>query len=529
MDTLAGLSFLIFILGLLTGSLFFLIYSRLTLNKREQNLKKSTDLILNRAKSQANKIERQAKQKTKDWEEQSQKKIEKEIKMERSKITNKEYQLKKQEERLNIEAKKKEEDFNKLQQELKKEKEVIENSYKQLSISKEKLQKEKEESETLIEKSALMTKEEARKELKKLFEQEVKSEIAENLIQIEEEMKSNHKEKAKLLLAQVMTRYSAEVTAEQTVETLPILDSFSKGKIIGREGRNIKALEASCGVDLLIEEGQEIVSISCFDPVRRAIAKKSIQKLMEEDRVHPAFIEKVVEKVKKEIVFETADEGKKTCFDLGLYDINPEIMKVLGSLKYRFIEGQNLLKNAEEIAHISSLLAGELETDKKTASRSGLLHVIGLGLPHFVEGNYAFVGSQFCKKYGESNQVCSAIARHEGKEDPKSLLDYILQCAYNLSHNRLVTKRNLLENYIKRLKDLESLANSFDGVKRSYAIQAGKEIRVLVDTFKVINDKQMSMLSWDIVKKIKKEKKVAGQQPIKVNIVREYKIVDHAR
>ena len=527
MDTLTGLSLIIFILGLLTGSLFFLIYSRLTLLKREQNLKKSTNLILNRAKSQANKIERQGKQKTKEWEEQAQKKLEKEISREREKIKNKEQQLKRQEEKLNIEMKSRKDDFNKMGAELKKEQEVIENSQKQLSTLKEKLEKEKKESEQMIEKSALMTKEEAKEELKKLFKQEVKHEITEDLMQIEKEMKQTHENKAKFLLAQIMTRYSAEITAEQTVETFPILDSFSKGKIIGREGRNIKALEASCGVDLLIEEKQEIISISCFDPVRRAIAKRSIKKLMEEDRVHPAFIEKVVEKVKKEILSETAKEGEKACFDLSLYDINPEIMKVLGSLKYRFIEGQNLLKNAIEIAHISSLIAGELELDKKTASRAGLLHVIGLGIPHLVEGSYSAVGSEFCKKHGESNQVCGAIARHEGKKDPKTLLDYTLQCAYNMSYNRLITKRSLLENYIKRLKDLESIANSFDGVKRSYVIQAGKEIRVLVDTFKVVDDKQMSMLSWDIAKKIKKEKKGTGN--IKINIIREYKIVEHAR
>ena len=283
MDTFTGLSLLIFILGLLTGSLFFLVYTRLTLAKREQDLKNSTNLILNRAKSQANKIERQAKQKTKEWEEESHKKVEKEISRERDKLKHKERQLKKQEEELNTEIKIKEADFNKLEKEVKREKEIFENSRKQLLVLKEKLQKEKEESEKIIEKSALMTKEEAREELKKLFEQEVKNEIAEDLMQMEEEMKKSHQEKAKILLAQVMTRYSAEITAEQTVETLPIVDSFSKGKIIGREGRNIKALEASCGVDLLIEEGQEIVSISCFDPVRRAIAKRSIQKLMEED------------------------------------------------------------------------------------------------------------------------------------------------------------------------------------------------------------------------------------------------------
>ena len=526
MDALT-LSLLLFILGLLTGSLFFLVYSRFTLSKREQSLKNSTNLILNRAKSQASKIERQAKETIKEWEEQAHKKVEREIKQEQNRIKNKELQLTKEEQNLKIKMERKQDDFNKKEMELKKEKEIVESSQKQLAVLKEKLEKEKLESEKIIERSALMTKEEAQKELKNLFKEEVKNEMADELVQIKKDMKKDHEDKAKILLAQVMTRYSAEVTAEQTVETLPILDSFSKGKIIGREGRNIKALEASCGVDLLIEEGQEIISISCFDPVRRTIAKRSIQKLMEEGRVHPAFIEKMVEKVKKDILSEAQDEGKKTCFDLGLYDINPEIMKVLGTLKYRFIEGQNLLKNTQEITHIASLLAEELDANKKQVSRAALLHNIGLGIPHFIEGSYSVAGSQFCKKYGESPEICNAIARHEGKQDPKSLLDYIIQTAYSMSYNRFVAKKTLLENYIKRLKDLESLANSFDGVKNSYVLQSGKEIRVLVDTLKVVDDKQMAMLGWDIAKKIKKEKKGTGN--IKINIIREYKIIEHAR
>lgn len=527
MDTLAGISLLVFILGLLTGSLFFLIYSRLTLTKREQNLKQSTNLILNRAKSQANKIERQAKQKAKEWEDQAQKKMEKEIHQERERIKNKEQQLKRQEEKLKREIKHKQEEFNSKEDLLKQEQEIVKVSERQLATLKGKLEEEKKASEKIIQQYALMTKEEAKKELKKLFEQEVKNEMAEELTNIQNKIKKEHQNKAKLLLAQVMTRYSAEVTAEQTVETLPILDSFSKGKIIGREGRNIKALEASCGVDLLIEENQEIISISCFDPVRRAIAKRSIKKLMEEDRVHPAFIQKIVEKIKKDILSEAAGAGEKTCTELKIYDINPEITKVLGSLQYRFIDGQNMLKHAKEVAHICSLIAEELEADKNKASRTGLLHSIGLGIPHTVEGSYANVGAEFCKKYGESAEVCVAIARHEGKKEPKTLLDYILQCAYNMSHNRLINKRSSLESYIKRLKDLESLANSFDGVKKSYVIQAGKEIRVLVDTVKVEGDKQMSMLGWDIAKKIKKEKK--SSENIKINIIREYEIVEHAR
>ena len=517
----------IFILGLFVGALFFLLYSMLTARKREQSLKKEVNMILNRAKSQAGKIERSSKQKAKEWEEQEIKRIEREIKSEKEKLKNQEYQLKKNQEKLNMEFQMKENELNKFSEDLRQEKELLEISQKQLENLKEKVRNEKEQSKKTLEKIAMMTQEEAKEQLKRLFEESVKKEIFKDLLKIEEDMKKEHEKKAKLLLAQAMARYSAEVTAERTVETLPISGSSTKGKIIGREGRNIRALEATCGVDLLIGEGQEIVTISCFDPVRRAIAKKAIERLMEEGRVHPAFIEEVVEKIRKEFFSEMREEGKKICFDIGIHDISLEIIKVLGSLKYRFIEGQNLLKYSTEVAYIASLLAGELGINKKTASRAGLLHAIGLGVPHFVEGSYSVVGTQFCQKQGESEEVCQAIACHDGKKPARSLLDHVLQCAYNLSRSRSGAKRDLLDSYINRLKDLESLANSFDGVKRSFAIQAGKEIRVLVDTFKVVNDEQMSMLSWDIAEKIKRE--MSLNEEVKVSVIREYRIVEHAR
>ena len=463
----------IFILGLFIGALFFLLYSMLTSRKREQSLKKEVNIILNRAKSQAGKIERISKQKAKEWEEKEAKKLEKQIKMERERLKNQGYQLKKSQEKLNTEFQMKETELKKRSEELNREKEFLTASQKQLESLKARVQNEKEQSEKALERSAMMTKEEAKEQLKQLFEENVKKEIFKDLLKIEEDMKKKQELKAKMLLAQAMARYSAEVTAERTVETLPISGSFTKGKIIGREGRNIRALESACGVDLLIGEGQEIVTISCFDPVRRTIAKKAIERLMEEGRVHPAFIEEVVEKIRKEFFTEMMEEGKKICFDMKIHDISPEIIKVLGSLRYRFIEGQNLLKYSTEVAYISSLLAGELGADEKIASRAGLLHAVGLGVPHFVEGSYSFVGAQFCQKQGESEEICQAITCHDGKKPARSLLDHILQCAYNLSRSRSGAKRDLLENYINRLKDLESLANSFDGVKKKFCCSSG--------------------------------------------------------
>ena len=517
----------LFISGLFVGSVFFLLYTRFTARRREQSLKKEVDRVLNRAKSQAAKIERNSRQKAKEWEEKEAKRTAREMKESKEKLKAKEYNLRKKQEQISAEFQIKEEELKKISNELQQEKELLEVSQKQVQQLKLKVQGEKEEAERSIEKLAVMTKEEAKEQLKKTFEGDVRKEIGAKLLKMEEEMKKTQEKKAKLILAQAMARYSAEVTAERTVETLPIIGSFTKGKIIGREGRNIRALEAACGVDLLIGEGQEIVTISCFDPVRRAIAKKAIEKLMEEGRVHPAFIEEVVEKIRKELFSEMMEEGKKICFDLGIHDISPEIIKILGRLKYQFIEGQNLLKYSTEVAYISSLLAGELGVDKKEACRAGLLHAIGLGIPHFIEGNYSFVGAQFCQKQGEEKAICQAILCHTGKEPARSLLDHILQCAYNLSRSRSGAKRSMLDSYINRLKDLESLANSFDGVKRSFAVQAGKEIRVLVDTFKVTDENQMSMLSWDIANKIKREMNLSEE--VKVSVIREYRIVEHAR
>jgi len=513
--------------GLVIGSVFFILYIRFTSRKREQNLKKEVDMILNRAKSQASKLERISRQKAKDWEDKEMKRVDKEIKGFKEKLKKQEYNLKQKQDQVSAELQMKKDELKKMETNLQQDKELLEVSQKQIQNLKEKVQREKKESERSIEKLATMTAEEAREQLKKTFEDDVRKEISKKLISIEEEMKAKHEEKSKKLLAQAMVRYSAEVTAERTVETLPILKSFTKGKIIGREGRNIRALEAACGVDLLIGEGQEIITISCFDPVRRTIAKKTIAKLMEESRVHPALIEEVVEKNRKEIFSEMMEEGKKICFDMGIHDISPDIIRILGSLKYRFIEGQNLLKYSTEVAYIASLIAGELGVDKKQACRAGLLHAIGLGVPHFIDGNYSFVGSQFCQKQGEEDIVCQAIACHDGRETARSILDHILQCAYNLSRSRSGAKRSMLDSYINRLKDLESFANSFDGVKRSFAVQAGKEIRVLVDTFKVVDDDQMAMLSWDIAEKIKNKMNLSEE--VKVSLIREYRIVEHAR
>ena len=516
-----------FITGVFTGVSVFLLYTRFSARKRGRNIQKETDLIVNQAKSQAAKIERQSLKRAKEREDTAREKLEKDISRTKEQLKNREYQLKRREEAIQAEFQVKEEELTQKEQSLQQTRELVDIAEKKVESMKGQLKERTKELGQSLENIAGLTKEQARDRLKEALEEDVKRETAGRLFEIEEELKKKSEERARLMVAQAMVRYAAEVTTERTVDTLPISDSSSKGKIIGREGRNIRALESACGVDVIIGEGQDVVMISCFDPVRRSIAKQALQRLMEEGRMHPAIIEECVGKIRREIFSKMKEDGEKACFDLGIHDIHPNIINVLGSLQYRFIEGQNLLKYSIESAHIAALLAAELKAYEKPARRAGLLHAIGMGVPHRVEGSYSFVGADFCRKNGEKDFICQAIRCHDGKEQPRSLLDHILQCAYNLSRARSGMKRSLLDSSVNRLKDLESLANSFDGVTRSFAIQAGKEIRVLVDSAKVTNDHQMSMLSRDIAGKISREMSLSGE--VKVSVVREYRIIEHAR
>ena len=527
MDKLFLEVFVSFISGAFIGIALFLLYIRLFSKKRSQALQREVDLILNRAKSKAAKIERLTKQNVKNNEEKSQKQMEDKMRQVKEDLKQKEQKLARQRDRLEMEAKNQAESFKRKEEEFHHKKELVDIKEDKLGKLKIKLEENTLELNRSLESMASMTKEEAQEQLKKVLEEEVKKDIAGQVAQIEEEMKQKAEGRAKMAVAQAMVRYAAEVTSERTMETLPITGSVTKGKIIGREGRNIRALEAACGVDIIIGESQESINISCFDPVRRAVAKKTLEKLMEEGRVHPALIEEITRKTRKEILLKIKDTGEKTCFDAGIHDVHPNIIQVLGSLQYRFIEGQNLLKYSVEASAIASLLAEELSWGGKLAKRAGLFHAIGLGVPHITEGSYSAVGAEFCRKHGEEKIICQAICCHDGKIKPLSILDHILQCAYNLSRSRSGAKKSVLESHISRLKDLESLANSFDGVTRSYAIKAGREIRVLVDSAKVLDSRQMTMLSRDIAEKIKREINVSGE--IKVSLIREYRIIEHAR
>jgi ribonuclease Y len=323
-----------------------------------------------------------------------------------------------------------------------------------------------------------------------------------------------------------LSRFAGEYTSERTVSVLSLPSDEMKGKIIGREGRNIRTLEALCGVDLIVDDTPEAVVISGFDPVRRELARKTIEKLMEDGRVHPARIEEVVEKMRSELNKTVREEGEKICVELGVTNLHPEIMRVLGSLKYRQSFTQNTLNHCIEVASLAGIMAGEMGSNVKLARRAGLLHDIGKGIDHTVEGNHAIVGAEFCKKFGENEAVCHAIRAHHDDEKPNSTIAFIVQAANILSNSRPGARRPGMENFINRLQDLESIGNSFDGVQKTFAVQAGREVRVLVEASRVTDD-QAVMLSRDVARKIEREMPHLGT--VKVSVLRETRSVEMAR
>lgn len=523
MDVTALISLLA---GLSIGGVGLYAILKLTGQKALLSAEKEAEKVIQRAKGQVAKIERDATQRAKDFEVRARKNVEADIRKERQKIQNTENQLKEREAKLDREIKRREEQMNQRSRELDEAVERMNVAEKRLQDMEEKAHQQISELELRLQSVANMTPEQAKAELLNAMTEDARKELASKVAQIEEETMQEASRKARRILSTAVARYASEVATERTVSSIPLSGEEMKGKIIGREGRNIRALEAACGVDLIIDETPETVIISSFDPVRREVARKALEKLMEDGRVHPARIEEVVEKVKSELFNSMREEGEKVCFELGVHNLNPNIIKVLGGLKYRQGDGQNMLAYSVEVAQLAGLIAEEIGADEQLAKRTGLLHAVGRGLDHTFEGSYAKAGADFCKRNGEKEEIVHAIRSHNDEVKPDSTLAHIVQSAYNLTRSRPGARRQNLDTFIKRLSDLESVANSFDGVARSYAIQSGKEIRVIVDSGKVTDD-QANMLSRDIARKIERELNYTGQ--VKVAVVRETRIVEHAR
>ena len=377
-----------------------------------------------------------------------------------------------------------------------------------------------------LERISGLTSEQAKDYLLKTVEDEVKSDTARLYKELESKAKEDANKKAKEYVATAIQRCAADHVAEATISVVQLPSDEMKGRIIGREGRNIRTLETMTGVDLIIDDTPEAVILSSFDPIRREVARIALEKLIVDGRIHPARIEEMVEKAQKEVETMIREEGEAAALEVGVHGIHPELIRLLGRMKFRTSYGQNALKHSVEVAQLSGLLAGEIGVDIRMAKRAGLLHDIGKSIDHEIEGSHVQIGADLCKKYKESATVINAVESHHGDVEPETLIACIVQAADTISAARPGARRETLETYTNRLKQLEDISNSFKGVDKSFAIQAGREIRIMVVPEKV-SDADMVLMARDISKQIEAEMEYPGQ--IKVSIIRESRAVDYAK
>ncbi len=377
-----------------------------------------------------------------------------------------------------------------------------------------------------LERISGFTQEEAKQILLSEVEKDIRKDASAMIVQIESEAKEEADKRAREIVTMAIQRCAADQVAETTVSVVPLPSDDMKGRIIGREGRNIRAIETLTGVDLIIDDTPEAVILSGFDPIRREIARIALEKLISDGRIHPARIEEMVQKATKEVNNIIKEEGEQACFETGVHNLHPELVKLLGRLKYRTSYGQNVLKHSVEVSLLAGLMASELGYDPRLAKRAGLLHDIGKSIDHEVEGTHVEIGANICKKYKESWKVINAVQAHHGDVEPTTMEAVLVASADALSAARPGARRETLESYIKRLESLEEIANTTKGVDKSYAIQAGREIRITVKPNQV-KDEEIPMLAHEVAKRIESELEYPGQ--IKVNVIRETRASDYAK
>ncbi len=496
--------------------------SRVLDKNRLDSAKAQAEEIQKKAESEAESIKREALLQAKDRLLQAKTDLENEIRERRSELSARESRFLKKEENLDRKATQLESKESSL---VKQEKE-IESGLKRLKDREKEIESLYKKQHDKLEQIAGLSSAEAREMILKKSEDETRMECARVIRQIEEETHSQADKRAKEIIATATGRYAADFIAERTVSVVPLPNEEMKGRIIGREGRNIRAIEAATGIDLIIDDTPEAVILSGYNSIRREVARIALERLINDGRIHPARIEEIVKKVAREMEQTIIEAGEQASFDVGVHGINPELIKLIGKLKYRTSFAQNVYQHSLEVAFLCGIMAAELGLNQKKAKRAGLLHDIGKAIDHEVEGAHAIIGADIARRHGESSIIVNAIAAHHGDEEPTSTLAALVQAADTLSAARPGARREMLENYVKRLEDLERIADSFKGVSKSFAIQAGREIRIIVENIN-IPEEGLTLLARDIRKKIEKELSYPGQ--IKIVVIREARAVEFAR
>ncbi len=503
------------IVGLVIG-IFAGIQIRKNISEKEiSSAEEEAKRIINESIKSAESKKREALVEAKEEILKARNEYEKEVKERRS-------DLQKQERRLQ----QKEETLDRKTDNIEKKEETLARKLSELEESREEVATVKKTQMEVLERISGFTAEEAKNYLISQLETEVTHESAMKIKEIEARFKEEADTMAREMISLAIQRCAADHVAEATVSVVPLPNDEMKGRIIGREGRNIRTLETLTGVDLIIDDTPEAITVSCFDPVRREIARLALEKLILDGRIHPARIEEMVEKAKREVDATIKAEGERAVFETNVHGLHPELVKLLGRMKYRTSYGQNVLNHSIEVSHVAGLLAAEIGANVAEAKRAGLLHDLGKAIDHEVEGSHVAIGVELARKYKESEAIVHAIEAHHNDVEPKTVVACLVQAADAISAARPGARRENLENYIKRLEKLEEVTSSFRGVEKSYAIQAGREVRIMVKPEQVSED-QMVLLARDIAKKIEEELEYPGQ--IKVHVLRETKVIEYAK
>ena len=501
--------------GLAAGFVLGMVYRKKVAEKEIGSAEMEATRLINEAIRSGENRKKEMLLEAKDEIHKSRTEHEKEVKERRAELSKQERRLEQKEATLD----KKTEAFERKEEDLARKLQKVADT--QAEADKIKLQ----QMETL-EKISELTQEQAKAYILKTVEDDVRHEAAMKIKEIEQQLKDEAEYKAREVISTAIQRCAADHAAEVTVSVVTLPNDEMKGRIIGREGRNIRTLETITGVDLIIDDTPEAITVSSFDPVRREIARLALEKLIVDGRIHPTRIEDMVEKARKEVDRTIREEGERACYETGVHNLNPELVKILGRQKYRTSYGQNVLNHSIEVSHIAGLMAAELGVDVALAKRAGLLHDLGKSIDHEVEGSHVQLGADLAKKYKENPVVINAIEAHHGDVEPKTVIAVLVQAADAVSAARPGARRENVENYIRRLQKLEELTSSYPGVDKAFAIQAGREVRIMVKPEEVSED-NMILLARDVAKKIEAELEYPGQ--IKVNVIRETKAVEYAK